>query len=167
MCGLWRFKWVCAFDQSRQNLPCSHIQKWFRRRFIPKYSPLAPLDSYVTMLRMCDKYRNLMGWLSREKMYLTVSFLFLIVVSLLNSLATSVVCWYLLLIVWTQIRHDKMSDLIWIKTVWHSCRIPEGIYRKNDFEKKIRRRQKQAKLPSKQRIEHFSWSIWIKGQYVR
>ena len=31
-----------------------------------------------------------------------------------------VVCWYPLQTVWTQIRPDKKSGLIWIRTVWHS-----------------------------------------------
>ena len=38
--------------------------------------------------------------------------------------------------VWTQNRPDKMSGLIWIKTVWHSDGMPERIFLKNDFEKK-------------------------------
>ena len=32
---------------------------------------------------------------------------------------------------WTQIRSDKMSDLIWIQTVWHSDDIHERIFRKS------------------------------------
>ena len=39
----------------------------------------------------------------------------------LCSLATTfVVCWYPLQTVWTQIRLDKMSGLIWIQTIWHA-----------------------------------------------
>ena len=35
--------------------------------------------------------------------------------------------------VWTQIRPDKMSGLIWIKIVWHSDGIPERIFQKSWF----------------------------------
>ena len=34
--------------------------------------------------------------------------------------------------VWTQIRPDKMSGLIWIQTVWHSDGIPKRAFEKPD-----------------------------------
>ena len=43
--------------------------------------------------------------------------------------------------IWTQIRPDILSGLIWIQTACHSDGIPERIFRKKDFEN-ISRRQK-------------------------
>ena len=45
-----------------------------------------------------------------------------------NSLPTSVVCWYLLQTIRTQIKSEKMLRLIWIQTIWHSDGIPEIIF---------------------------------------
>ena len=39
--------------------------------------------------------------------------------------ATFAICWQPLQVVWTQIRTDIMSVLIWIQTVWHSDSVPE------------------------------------------
>ena len=67
----------------------------------------------------------------------------------INSWPTSVVCWYPLQTVWTQIRPDKMSDLIWIQTVEHSADISERIFLKVDFEKiSWRQKKKCIELPS-------------------
>ena len=53
-----------------------------------------------------------------------------------NSLPTSVVCWSPQQTVWTQIRPDILSGLIWIQTVWHSDGVPERIFRRSWFWKK-------------------------------
>ena len=51
--------------------------------------------------------------------------------------------------VWTQIRPDKMSGLIWVQTVCHSDGIPETILRKSSFLKKNHKTtKKHVKLPS-------------------
>ena len=47
--------------------------------------------------------------------------------TLFPLVATFVVCWWPLETVWTQIRPDKMSGLIWIQTVWHFDGIPEKV----------------------------------------
>ena len=39
-----------------------------------------------------------------------------------------VICWYPLQTVWTQIRDDEMSALIWIQTVCHSDSVPERAF---------------------------------------
>ena len=58
--------------------------------------------------------------------------------------------------VWTGLRSDTtVLVLVWIQTVWHSDGIPERIFRKNRFWKKIsRRQQKHEKLPSMQTVWH-------------
>ena len=48
----------------------------------------------------------------------------------------------LLQTVWTQIRPDKSSGLIWIQTFWHFAGIPVRIFRKKLLEKKNSRRPK-------------------------
>ena len=53
----------------------------------------------------------------------------------------------LLQTVWTQIRHDETSGLIWIQTVWNSDGISERNFRKSLFWKKnINRWQKAWKI---------------------
>ena len=58
---------------------------------------------------------------------------------------TSVVCWWSLQTDWTQIRPNKMSGLIWIRTVWHSDGIPEGIFRKSWYKKNQQTTKKNMK----------------------
>ena len=50
-----------------------------------------------------------------------------------NSLPSSGVSWYPLQTVWTQVRPDKMSGLIWIQTVWHFDGNLERIFWKSWF----------------------------------
>ena len=69
---------------------------------------------------------NLMQWLS------------------FNSLPTSVVCWQPLQTVWTLIRTDEMSVLIWIQIVWHSDGNPEWIFRKKLILKKNQQTLKKS-----------------------
>ena len=58
------------------------------------------------------------------------------------------VCWKLLQTLWTQIRPDKMSGLIWIKTVWHYDRIQKRSFRKSWFWKKNQQATiKRKKIP--------------------
>ena len=55
------------------------------------------------------------------------------------------VCWlitFTLQTVWTKIRSDKMSGLIWIQTIWHSYGFPEIIFGR----KKKSRRQNACKF---------------------
>ena len=59
-----------------------------------------------------------------------------------NSLHTSVFCWLSLQTVWTQIRPDKMSNLIWIPTIWDTDHIPGRSFEKCSFWKKVKRWQK-------------------------
>ena len=68
---------------------------------------------------------------------------------LLWKLSTSEICWYFLRRVWTQIRPDRMSGLIWMQYDWHH---PDGIpvsnFRKKTTTliwKRIDRRQKSMK----------------------
>ena len=91
---------------------------------------------------------------------------------LFNLLPTSVVCWKLLQTVWTQIRPDKLSCLVWTQTVFDTDCIPEIIFLKSWFWKKISRRQnkKHAKLPSRQRVKYtidkqplLCQSVWKKS----
>ena len=73
------------------------------------------------------------------------------------SAANFVICCWSLQTVWTQIRPDILSGLIWIQTVWHSECVPEGIFLKNLTLKKVNRRQKcHEKLPSMQRVKKSS-----------
>ena len=68
--------------------------------------------------------------------------------------AIFIVCWQPLQIVWTQIRPDKKSGLIWIQPLWYSDGFPDRIFFfffKVNL-KKIHRRQ-NAKLPSMQRVK--------------
>ena len=58
-----------------------------------------------------------------------------------------------MLTVWTQIKPEKMSGLIWIQTVLHSDRITERIKKNDDFEKKSADDKKHAKFPSRQRVQ--------------
>ena len=51
--------------------------------------------------------------------------------------ATFVDCWKPLQTVWTQIRTDRMSVLIWIQTVWHSDSVPVNFLWKSLFWKSI------------------------------
>ena len=69
-----------------------------------------------------------------------------------DSLPTGVVFWWPLQTVWTQIRPDKTSGLIWIKTVWHADGIPEQIFEEVDFDKNQQAPKKHAKLPSGQKL---------------
>ena len=70
-----------------------------------------------------------------------------------SSLSPSVVCWYLLQTVWTQIRPDDgTSGLIWFQTVWHSDGIPKRIFQKSWFWKKSADKKKHAKFPRRQRV---------------
>ena len=71
----------------------------------------------------------------------------------LNSLPISVVCWLPLQTVWTHIKPDKTSELIWIQTVWHADGIPEIIFWKSRFSSKSTDDKRQAKLPSRQRVK--------------
>ena len=49
----------------------------------------------------------------------------------------------LLITIWTQIRHDKMSCLIWIQTVWHSDDISGFFFQKVYLKKKSADDKKQ------------------------
>ena len=65
--------------------------------------------------------------------------------------------------VWTQIRPDKMSGLIWIQTVLHSKGIPERIYRKIfDFEKN---RQMTENMQNYSVGKELSYSNQFKGNF--
>ena len=64
-----------------------------------------------------------------------------------------IVCSWSLKTVWTQIRPDKMSGLIWIQTVWHWWFSWKNFLKKLDFWKKSANdRKNHEKLPSKQRV---------------
>ena len=63
-----------------------------------------------------------------------------------NSLFTRVFCLWPFQTVWTQIRSNKMSSLIWIQTVWHSDDTPERIPLKRWYWKKISRRHNTWKI---------------------
>ena len=58
--------------------------------------------------------------------------------------ATSAIYWQPLQTVWTQVRPDKMLDLIWIQTVWHYHGIPETIFRNNWFWKNQKTTKKKT-----------------------
>ena len=51
--------------------------------------------------------------------------------------STFVVCWWPLQTVWTQIKTDRMSVLIWIETVWHSDSVIKRTFWKCLFWKKL------------------------------
>ena len=57
--------------------------------------------------------------------------------------------------VWTQIRPDKMSGLIWILTVWHSDGIPKNFFPKRWFWKKSADNKKHVKLSRRQSFVWF------------
>ena len=61
--------------------------------------------------------------------------------------------------VWTQIRPNKMSGLIWIQTVWHPDGIPERVFQKNDFENKSADDKIHEKLHSMQRAKSVNCKI--------
>ena len=64
---------------------------------------------------------------------------------------TFVVCWHPLQTVWTQIRPNKTSGLIWIQTVCHSDGIPE---RKKSL-KKIQTTKSMQTYPACKDLKHF------------
>ena len=71
-------------------------------------------------------------WCSLSLLYIpncfflsTLKFAWIVVI---NSLLTSVVCWLPLQTIWTQLRPDKTSGMIWIQTAWHSTDIPERTF---------------------------------------
>ena len=59
-----------------------------------------------------------------------------------NSLPASVICWYILQTVWTQIRPNETSGPIWIQTIWHSGDIPE----RNFVQKLILKKSQQTTI---------------------
>ena len=69
-----------------------------------------------------------------------------------------IVRWYPLQTVWTQIRPDKTSGLIWIQTVWHSDGISERFFEKvNLKKKKIHKWQKSMQnYPTQKKLTTFS-----------
>ena len=89
----------------------------------------------------------------------------------LYSLPSSAVCWKCFQTVWTQIRPDKMSGLIWIQTVWQSDGIPERFFLNINFDKSRQTTKKHAILPSMQRfykiLERYpGYYYWILGKAV-
>ena len=84
-----------------------------------------------------------------------------------------VICWFPLQAVWTQIRTDRMSVLIWFQTVWHSDSVPERNFLKSLFWKKSADDNKSKKnfLACKELIilgildlsfwlVHWSYKLW-------
>ena len=85
--------------------------------------------------------------------------------SYINFLPPSVVCWWLLQTVWTQIRPDKMSDLILAQSVWHSDGITERIFSKKLILKKSADDRKSMKnFPGGKElklIDHICCVCWL------
>ena len=67
--------------------------------------------------------------------------------------ATFEVCYSPLQTIKTQIRPNKMLDLIWIQTNWLSDSIYEKLFEGVNFENKNQMTKKHAKLPSMQRVK--------------
>ena len=101
------------------------------------------IQAYQRLIRFCGAF------LFVSSKYLCHVNLLHLLKEHINSLPTSVVCWLPLQTVWTQIRPDKMSGLIWMQTVWHSDGIPERIFRKMCFWKQSAD-DKNTKLTSMQ-----------------
>ena len=81
---------------------------------------------------------------------------------IINSLTTSVVCWYPLQTVLTQIRLKKSSGLIWSK-LFDTDGISERILWKKLILKKIQQMtEKHEKLPSRLNIDVFvTFIFWL------
>ena len=82
------------------------------------------LESSTLPLSNCVPYKNSMYRAYRYVIFLTPSIL----------AVTFVICWQPSQTVWTLIRTDRTSVLIWIQTICHSATVPERIFWKKSFE---------------------------------
>ena len=57
--------------------------------------------------------------------------------------------------VWSQIRPDKVSGLIWSQTVWHPDGIPEDIFEKVNLKKKSTDNKKACKITQHAKINEY------------